>query len=193
MKASILVWTALLILPLLPVTLLYLLFRELNYFELTDTARGVATTGPIAAYIAVVWFGSRLFEQVVSITPVSVRSLRKLRGAWDFESKSSNNTLRKGTCDITLKFGLLEVAGTFSDAGRVVGSWNSVMTRVEENRMYMVYTLTEGKDGREELSRGVSTLSFDSSSITSMTGQWSLVGRESRLGSVTFTRSRAVS
>jgi hypothetical protein len=62
------IWSALFLIPAAPVIAFYLLFNQQNYFELKETARGIVATGPIAAYIALVWIGWTIYRRVSNLT-----------------------------------------------------------------------------------------------------------------------------
>ncbi len=59
------VWSVLLLLPLIPVFLLYAFFEGQNYFELQQTAKGIVATGPIAAYVFIVGLGWRIYLKLI--------------------------------------------------------------------------------------------------------------------------------
>ena len=57
-------WCLIVLIPLIPVVLLYLLFERQNYFELHDAAKGVVAVGPIAAYVVIVSLAYRIYFKI---------------------------------------------------------------------------------------------------------------------------------
>ncbi|UCC73643.1 MAG: hypothetical protein JSV86_03505 [Gemmatimonadota bacterium] len=181
-------WVALLLLPLVPVTLLYYFFSGQNYFELKDVAKGIVATGPIAAYVAIVFIGWKIFRElpgtVFSLSP----AIRDLPGQWTFRSESSHGTVREGSCQIVRKgFGLV-FDGNFREAGKHVGDWKSEIVHAWHNRLFMFYELSELKADEVERFEGVSTLTFGTPPISQMSGTWNVVGKD-KCGTIVYSRA----
>ena len=59
-----LIWSSLLLLPLIPVVLLYYFFEGQSYFGLENTAKGIVAAGPIAAYAVIIQIGWRMYGRI---------------------------------------------------------------------------------------------------------------------------------
>lgn len=182
------IWATLLLVPIIPVVILYLIFDQANYFKLEDTAKGILATGPIAAYVALVWIGWVIYGRVSKLTVKSSSALKEVLGTWDFEAESSHGTKRSGQCTITNPRGILKISGSFFVGGNPVGQWRSQMAQLTESNLSVLYTLSEIREGKEVSSRGVCTLSFDPKSVSPMQGVWVVVGAPDAFGTITYTK-----
>jgi hypothetical protein len=123
------------LLPLIPVVILYWLFREQNFFDLKGGARfALSTGGPIGAYIVLLWLalneGRKLFSSPLNDAVV---------GEWTFISRSSSGKTAKGVASITPEGGDLVVRGNFREGGHTQGTWRSDAALVNSGSMvYMV-------------------------------------------------------
>lgn len=52
---------------LIPVVVLYAFFGQQNYFELDGWVKGLVVSGPIGAYLFLVWLTFRFYKQIVSL------------------------------------------------------------------------------------------------------------------------------
>jgi hypothetical protein len=118
--------------------------------------------------------------------------LGTLTGEWKFKSVSSSNPndIRRGTCNIVKNQGALKLNGNFLENENPVGNWESGMYKLGDSRLDFFYELHELKQGQQELSNGICTLTFGSVSekISEMDGIWILVGKQKAAGSITFSR-----
>jgi len=112
---------------------------------------------------------------------------RQLCGNWIYSSEASSGDTAAGDCTITLAGNQLVLSGTYKVNGVLVGTWSTEMTRLRENRILFYYVLRDKSPGHG-LSDAVSVLLFDPQNLAEMVGDWILVGKESRQGSVRFTR-----
>lgn len=184
------VWLMLLLAPLIPVVIVYVIFDQANYFKLEDTARGIVATGPIAAYVALVLVGVTVYRRLFNIAQVSSAALKQVKGQWTFVTKSAHATERAGRCTIGTVGGQLTVNGTFVQDDERVGDWNSVMARLTDSELTVVYNLSEIRDGEVKGSQGLLTLYFDPKSVSPMKGRWVAVGEAGAHGSITFSKAR---
>jgi len=185
------VWATLILLPVVPVVIFYVVFAEQNYFELNDTARGVVTTGPIAAYFALVYLGWRIYLQVSSlIAPLDPMVKRLVGTSWHFTATSYHGTNRQGAFTVSEHgMGDLRFSGKFQDPqGRDVGDWRSTMTHCENKEIQVLYTLRDLSKEREEDSTGMLRLQLDDDTLTRMTGNWVVVGRGEAHGDLVCTQ-----
>lgn len=180
------VWTILLLLPLVPVILLYMFFANRNYFELQDTARGLVATGPIAAYVALILIGWNIYRKM---GPPPNPLLDYLAGDWTIASRSVNGQRATGTCYIKNDGGELTISGDFqSDDNEETGNWQSEMVKVKNNRLLMAYSLTTVRKTENDSLDGITTLTFGNRPVTRMTGTWIVVGKQNMSGFVEYTR-----
>jgi hypothetical protein len=184
------VWLMLLFAPLVPVVILYFIFDQANYFKLEDAARGIVATGPIAAYVALVLVGVTVYRRLFNIAQVSSSALKQVKGQWTFVTTSAHETERAGRCTIDTVGGQLTVTGTFVQAGEPVGDWHSVMARLTDSELTVVYDLSEIRGGKAKGSQGLLTLYFDSKSVSPMKGRWVAVGESGAHGTITFSKVR---
>lgn len=194
-RRSVGVWAVLLLLPMVPVVIFYVVFADQNYFELKEAARGVVTTGPIAAYFALVWLGWRIYRQVSSlIAPLDPLVKRLVGTSWRFEATSFHDTHRKGEFAIGEgNLGELCLSGRFQRPdGTDIGSWKSTMTRCENNELQVVYALKDLSGATEQDTTGMLTMQLDDGKEpTRMTGNWVVVGRGEAHGDLVCTRAAA--
>lgn len=180
------VWSILLLLPVIPVILLYWLFAELNYFELQNTVKGIVATGPIAAYVGIILIGSNIYRKMVA-TPD--QGLEDLVGNWTIVSASGTGAKGIGTCYIQYDRGELTISGDFrSEDLKESGTWHCEMVKMRNNRLLMAYTLQTIRNGEKDTLDGITILSFGNQPVTKMKGIWAIAGREKMSGTVEYTR-----
>lgn len=212
-----LVWSSLLLLPLIPVVFLYYFFEGQNFFELENTAKGIVAAGPIAAYTLIIQIGWRMYgkifeqnsrqevnklnqqiqqlEDQLQIQESRSSQVNKLVGKWSFVSISSHQRTLTGECSISKSDqGVLSLSGFFVDNGRQVGTLTSELAQIiQDNTLAVIYRMEEAKQGRLEQHRGLCTFRFNelltsSSPIDTMKGFWIVVGREDMFGNVDYTK-----
>jgi hypothetical protein len=189
-RRSVGVWAVLLLLPMIPVAVFYVVFADQNYFELKETARGVVTTGPIAAYFALVWLGSRIYKQVPPDEPVDPLAKNLIGTSWRFVAHSFHGTYRDGTFSVKEgKVGHLLVDGNFLDQkGKNVGDWQSTMSRCENDRIEFAYTLKDLSGASADETTGMLSLTAANHDPKHMSGNWVVLGRSEAHGQITCTR-----
>jgi hypothetical protein len=184
-------WIALLILPLIPVVILYAVFAGQNYFELRYAAKGIVALGPIAAYVAIVWLGWRLLLSLEREGRYFSPLADAVAGEWEIASESTHHTLGTGNCTIVNDRGILTISGDLSEEGSNVASWRSEIAVVKGNMLYIYYSLTQIRSGGRELYNGMCTLQFGAAPVDEMKGIWIVAGGErERSGTITLTRKR---
>ena len=189
MYSNIKIWIVLLLLPMFPTVVFYVLFSQQNYFELQGFFKGVAATGPIAAYAFLVWLGWFIYQKITNISPIKSQVAEELTGRWEFESIPANNSKRKGICHVQYKKGTLIANGTIENNGKQAGQWSSIMTAVYENRLLVFYNWREIKGDKEYNFEGICSLIFGTAPINEMSGCWSVVGVTGAAGTVKYTRA----
>jgi hypothetical protein len=181
-------WFVLYLIPLAPVIALYWFFNNQNYFNLTDTSKGLVATGPIAAYIFLVGLGWNIYSNInKTLSPVN-KTIKTLVGDWDLESVSGHNTVRKGTCKIRDDKGSLKITGNFISDGKSIGDWESEMVKVDPTKLAFSYELSELDGSTLVRSDGICSLQFGASPVSEMKGTWILIGKGNAAGTITYTR-----
>jgi hypothetical protein len=188
MKRTLWAWVLLIVLPLIPVILLYAFFSRQNYFELKDAAKGIVAIGPIAAYVVIVGLGLEAMLRIEREGRNSNHLLENVTGEWTIESKSLHGTPGRGRCYMENDRGRLVVNGELSENGMNLGTWQSEITMLKEHNLYIFYTLTQVKDTGSDKFDGICTLSFGSPPTNEMRGTWIVVGEKDRAGEITFKR-----
>ena len=187
-KRTIWAWVLIILLPLVPVVLLYAFFSNQNYFELKEAAKGIVATGPIAAYVAIVALGWKVMADLDREGTPSVELMDELKGEWSMKSKSIHDTVGQGNWFIDVERGRLVINGDLSENGENVGQWSSEMAQVKENKLYVFYSLTQVKDEENVKLDGICTLSFGASPVKTMQGIWIIVGKGKAAGELTLTK-----
>ena len=188
-KVTLRAWILLLLLPLIPVVVLYIVFAGQNYFELKDAARGIVAVGPIAAYVAIVMLGWRAMVGIQKEARSSNPLPDELSGERIFKSQSIHDTPRKGNCFIENDLGALVITGNLSENGENLGTWKSEMTLVKDHNLYIFYTMTQIKDAGSKKLDGICNLTFGAPPINQMQGTWIVVGVSEMAGEMTLTRA----
>jgi hypothetical protein len=185
-----LTWCVVLLIPAVPVFLIYLFFGSQNYFELRDISRGIVATGPIAAYAAMVWLGYSLYARVSRLHMPEDPLAKAVQGDWKFTSTSAvHQRERKGTCHISYDRGALSLSGTFLDGDKPVGEWESEMASVKGRRISFIYDLTElQEDGKHRDFDGICRLTANSDDPEQMEGFWVIAGADYHSGSIVYER-----
>lgn len=188
MFRNIIIWAILILLPMVPVAFFYKTFEQQNYFDMQGFFKGVAATGPIAAYAFIVWLGLFIFQKISKHHMISSREAKKLTGKWMIESTSAHGSKVKGICYIRHKMGSIMINGTFEKEGKQVGHWNSIKTWLSENRLNVFYHWREIKGDEEHRFEGICWLIFGESPIKQMNGPWNVVGVAGATGTIIYTK-----
>lgn len=178
-------WSLILLLPLVPVVLLYMLFEKQNYFELHDTAKTFLATGPIAAYVAIVWIAYKIYFKISPSFAGFDARLDQLCDNWRFVSTSKGGHVRQGDCTIIKDRQQLVINGNFKEAEKIVGVWEGELTGLRGNNFLMVYSLHE--TGKPNL-YGLVQVPVSDATGQEMSGIWTVVGRSDLEGTITYTR-----
>jgi len=183
------IWSALFLIPAAPVIAFYLLFNQQNYFELKETARGIVATGPIAAYIALVWIGWTIYRRVSNLTGEVSPLQSKIVGAWDYVATSAHGTKRQGCAEITEQRGQICLSGDFMDNDSPSGRWSSEMARIELRQLEVLYRLEDFRPQGPVSSTAVLSVQINPD-LQRMSGNWVVLGRSGAYGDIVFTRRR---
>ncbi|HKQ53288.1 MAG TPA: hypothetical protein VJT74_13020 [Pyrinomonadaceae bacterium] len=181
-------WSLLLLLPLVPVVLLYLLFEKQNYFELQETAKGILAAGPIAAYVGLVLVAWKIYLRISPMFVAVNAQLDQICGDWLFESTSRSGNTRVGDCYIRNERGQLVINGNFKNGDKTVGTWECELAGLRGNNLLMVYTLREIKEGKSDNLYGLVQVPFGEATASEMTGIWTVIGRADLDGTIKYTR-----
>lgn len=186
-------WAVLMLVPAIPVFAFYLVFKEVNFVEVNDLPAGIAATGPIAAYFALLWLGFRLNGQLNAQlnekpSPLSPAEEKMVGTAWSFEARSQNGSRHgKFTFD-TDDRGRLCVSGSFKMDGRNVGSWKSSMVQYGNQQLEFVYDLSDSGKGGIRKTRGLLSMSVEPDDPDAMSGDWGVIGDDEAFGELHCTR-----
>jgi hypothetical protein len=185
------VWVVLFLVPALPVIAFYVLFSQQNYFELQQSARGIVASGPIAAYVALVWIAWEIYKRIAALTVPELPHIDKLTGGWRFTASSYHGSKRQGRFNLFEQGGDLRLSGTFELDGKNIGHWKSTMTCLEENELSVVYSLEELRSGQNKMSRGMFVVHFDPEALDRLEGTWVVLGESEAHGDIVCTKAKA--
>jgi hypothetical protein len=182
-------WAALLLVPGVPVFAFYLVFKESNLVEIHEVPTGIVATGPIAAYIVLLWVGSRLSKQFRSEpSPLSPAEEEFVDTAWSFQASSQHGS-RDGQFTIGIDDrGRLVLTGNFELAGRNVGSWSSTMAQCQSKRLEVLYDLSESGKGKVRESTGFLAMATEPDDPDTMAGSWIVLGDGQAFGELRCRR-----
>lgn len=189
----------LLLLPLLPAVLLYVLFGELNSAGVQwSEAYAVQLGGPVAAYVIVLLIAWLIYKKLYVLENPLEPLLEALEGKWHLKSKS-RETGRNAQSETTIVLddGALRIdGGTFfsvtedGSKGDSIGQWHADMAVSDGRRLKYFYTLTDLLASPSTW-RGLveADLQPDSKPPT-FRGTWQVIGKEVHSGSIVLTKSK---
>ncbi len=115
------------------------------------------------------------------------KNAKKLIGKWEFESKSAHDKVGKGTLNISFSArNTLNISGVLYEDGEQIGTFNSEVARVNENRLIFYYILRDRK--KMENMDAVSIVIFDPNEPNELNGDWIVASKVPRHGSVKYKR-----
>lgn len=183
-------------LSLIPATLLFLLFGELNNAVVEQI--GLKLGGPVAAFFATLFLLWRMYKEIRFTENPLEMHLQSLIGSWQIESISANSDRRaSSSTSIELDDGEVRFAGgTFfsveSDGtkGKAIGSWNVEMAVSDGHRLKYFYNLTDSL-GSLPTSRGLAELALqEDSAETIFEGTWQALGKEFHTGNIRMVKKK---
>ena len=177
-------YVVVILLPLIPVILLYILFEELNYFELKDQAKGIVTLGPIAAYFALLMLTWKIFIKLFPGGKITNRNIGKLMGHWQIKSVSDGGTEYTGEVRISQIDFEIDLAGTLSYGRDFTAQISTILSRFKNGKLHLVYNIRDVREGRDHT--GYSVLDIDFNRLE-MKGDWAVVN-EDELGRVEYKK-----
>lgn len=178
-------WLFVILIPLIPVFILYYFFQNQNYFELTESRFGIYALGPIAAYVGLVLVGWYAYMRLERTGRLISPYFRELLGEWEMESTSTHKTVGKGKFQIDDKDGKLGISGNWQEGGVDIAQWESEFTGLRDHTLYIYYEMRQTKEGDYKNLEGMCRLNFGSKPITEMKGIWSVIGEEFTHGRMT--------
>ncbi len=164
--------------------LIYWLSKASSSFE--RIFAGILITIIFIVFMVIV----RQMNRTDSVPATVKEQYKAVCGRWDYRSESSHGTIRTGWCEISVQDGELSLAGNFSKDGKGVGSWQSQVARVRENRLIFYYVLNDNSDAGHQSVDAVTILVFQGEKPAQMEGDWIVVGKEKKYGRVDYTRSK---
>lgn len=138
--------------------------------------------GVIAAVVLIVFLLKILSKENAQISPHA----EKLVGKWTLTSISSSGTEGHGTLSIAKSKNQIAISGVLHEGGKQVGTFNSEVTRVNENRIIFYYVLRDSS--KNENMDAVSILVFDPNDPNELHGDWIVASKTPRHGSVKYVR-----
>jgi len=185
MKRIILPYTIVGLLPLIPVIVLYYIFKDQNYFGLEQKEKGLLMLGPIAAYVVLLPILSKLFFRIVKSSYGLQDGTEKLLGDWKLSSKSSNETVYNGKISCKLSNGELVISGTMSFEGDYISQISTIVSKLLDNKLYLIYQMTDKRDDVKS-KIGYSKLNIGAN-FNQMQGDWTVINEDSS-GTVEYNK-----
>ena len=177
-------YVVVILLPLIPVVLLYILFKELNYFELKDNVRGVVAFGPIAAYFVLLILTWKIFVKLFPGGKITNRNIGKLMGDWQIKSASGSGTEYEGEVRIRQVDFEIDLSGTLRYERDFTAQISTVFSRLINGKLHIVYNIRDAREGGERA--GYSVLDVDFKKLE-MKGHWAVI-KEDSLGLVEYKK-----
>jgi hypothetical protein len=172
------------LLPLVPVLLLYWLFKELNFFELTGGPQWVLKAGgPVAAYCWLLWFAVKNVGKLWSND-----ANEAFIGKWVFESKSPTGKIGTGVCLVEEKNGDLTISGTFSEVGKNRTNWSAEFAIAGSSRLIYLTSLPTNTGGTFLNVVTLSVEKFEKNIARKLTGSWIAWNDEIKRGEMIMER-----
>jgi len=181
------------VVPLIPVVVLYLLFDRLNFFFLQDPSRTMVIFGPIGAYLVIMHLAFRYYLILSAKSgPDGSRVPKELLGVWTF--KSTTNTSGKvatGDLNTTIKDGQLHLSVVLkgeSDEPFAVAT--SDFCLYHENRLQFIYQIRGFDSDLKEAFLAECTCNAVRANDAPLTlrGPWQRIGDGHEAGKVTMIK-----
>ncbi len=141
--------------------------------------------GALAAVVLLAFLYMTLSNRMVAIDP----GAKKLLGKWEFESVSQKGTRGTGNLSISHSGSNLVISGTLDEKGEQIGTFNSEVVRVNENRLIFYYVLRDTK--KYENMDAVSIVVFDPNEPNELNGDWIVASKTPRHGSIKYRRAKS--
>jgi len=180
--------------PLIPAVVLFWLFRDLNFAEMSQAGEvSLKLGGPAALYVVVVLIALRLAGTLLAPGDPLHGLKAELVGRWDMTSKSGySGSIATSTCAFTLDESELRLSGgQFVTEGNEVGTWKPEKVFLGQDGLAYLYELTVVGENTAEW-RGLVDLNFDreNGKVAALRGTWSVVGPKFHNGVVTFLKRK---
>lgn len=188
------IWAVILLLPAVITGGFYLLFKNLNYFALEGMFKGVVASGPIAAYIFLVWFSySKIYQKMSDSEEKNILSnkVSPLLGEWSYNSHSFHSEkTRNGKLFINLDQGQVIINGDYKDDDVSTGTFHSEMVNIQNNCLKFLYKLKSNDDsslGPQECWAYCET-TYGIGKVDAMEGTWHVMGPKEASGNIKLKR-----
>lgn len=161
-------WLFLILIPLLPVISLYWLFQTQNYFGLDGFWKGIVASGPIGAYLFMVWIGWQIFQGLERREIPS-----GLLGEWDFATVHADPThpKRRGHLLISLEHDDLQLRGDFWEGETFLGNIHSRFAAWRSGHLYFSYEYTTSYPTETQVVIGLAEVKYNQSQ-NELIGKW---------------------
>jgi hypothetical protein len=192
---SLFVYVVLVLVPLVPVLVIYDLYGEQNYFGLDQWVKGMVATGPIAAYVFLLWLNWKIITAIARDfgQPLSdgLEVPDGLLGDWRYISSTSNDTERKGRCTISVVGSRLILHGSYrNEQDEYYGDWESSLAGVEAGYLYFVYDIDKVLARGVGPRKGICTVSLDNLQHGKLDGIWGAIDQQEIKGKITLSKEK---
>jgi hypothetical protein len=184
---------------LIPILILYLVFGAKNFFNLKGWPLGVFATGPIAAYVFMVYLGFRMFRNTTEILlDIRTADMADFVGRWEVESRTiPSGKMAHGSLIASQRRGQIAMNGLLYGDG---GEWDVAEAASEfcyldrDRGVFKMFYRLDNVDARGRHISGDClcslTLIDELSDALVMKGSWVQVGGNTRYsGPVTFRKN----
>ena len=200
MVRIILIYFSLVMIPIIPILVLYWLFGEMNYFGLEGWIKGLVSSGPIAAYLFMLHVGYRMFAGLMErVYPFEIAEIEKLVGIWQFRSTTIQSGKKaSGRLVASLSRGKLAFTGRLQgEAEKEFGEAISEFCHVDPERklfrmLYRAQTLNnKGELTPQDCLCHLFIVDYDQAAPTKMTGHWLQITDGYFNGSITLVKDKS--
>lgn len=203
----VLYYTAVLLVPLIPAVILYLLFETDNFAAYQDEIPGIELGGPIAAYFILMIAGDRIFrglfdiqeqdpelEEIISNYRDYENVATELQGEWEFttafrQSPEAEQEETRGNTRVQKSRYRLRMDGDWLDEnGNLQGQWWAKQVFLDEQELVYLFNVPDRDNPGSQLNGlGRVAIQRDSNGhVAKLQGTWNVLGRPAR-GDITFT------
>jgi hypothetical protein len=151
MKKAIIGYASLVLIPMIPVFLLYWAFKDQNLLKLNGWSSYLFASGPIAAYVLIAYFGTKMFPDISNVVnKLSEEDLHYLTGCWSLQSTTLQSEKEStGKLKIIYHKGKLSFTGCLDGSKKIkIGQVNSTFCDYDstQNWFKALYKVTTFND-----------------------------------------------
>jgi hypothetical protein len=153
------------------------------WFQSATESLERVTAGGLAAIVLVIF----LFRVFAKDEPMLDPGAKKIVGKWKFISTSSKGNEGHGMLTISNVDNNLCISGVLYEGDKQTGTFNSEVTRVNQNRLIFYYVLRD--QNKMENMDAVSIVVFDPEEPKELNGDWIVASKTPHHGSIRYTRA----